>query len=61
MNYYSRKSLKDLAKEHRNFPHYLVLFSIFQILLVTNVGTSKSFETLPDIWQYVLRMTSNQL
>ena len=61
MNYYSWKPLKDLAKEHRNTPHFLVFLSIFQILLVTNVGTSKSFKIFPDIWQYVLGMTINQL
>ena len=35
---YSQKLLKDLPKEHRNFRHYLVLISIFQTLLVMNVG-----------------------
>ena len=46
---YSQKPLKDLPKEHHNFRHYLVLFSIFQKLLVMNVGSLIFFEILPDI------------
>ena len=29
---YSQKLMKDLPKEHGNFRHYLVLFSILQTL-----------------------------
>ena len=36
---YSQKPLKDLPKEHHNFRHYLVFLSIFQKLLVMNIGS----------------------
>ena len=36
---YSQKLLKDPPKELRNFRHYLLLFSTFQMLLAMNAGS----------------------
>ena len=52
---YSRISLKDLLEEHRNFRHYLVLFSIFQALLVMNVRSKILFRNLR--WWFDISLT----
>ena len=45
----SQKPLEGPPIEHHNFRHYLVLFSIFQTLIVMNVGSWIFFVILPDI------------
>ena len=49
---HSQKLLKDLPKEHCNFRHYLVHFSVFQILKVMNVGSWIFFEIHPILKVY---------
>ena len=45
---YCQKPLKDLPKEHHSLRHYLVFLSIFQTLLVMNVGIWIFFQILHD-------------